>query len=119
MKPNLVICAFEQYHGPAGLTRKNQLAGGALRTEHARAIQVFADGGDLGEAGAVVEFQRRRLARRVHLEVRLAAVLGAHQVDFDAFQVQALLGHEHLHHPRIGADRRVELHPRSSLFSKS
>src|SRR5205085_3242650 len=78
-------------------------------------FEVLADGGDLGEHRAVVQLQRRRLARRVDADVvgRLA-VFAAHQVDVDAGDIQPLLSQEHLHYPRIGADRRVELHDASS-----
>ena len=73
-------------------------------------VDVLADRGDLGQHRAVVEFERRTLARRIDLEKGLAPVLAAAQIDLDPRHVEALLGHEHPDHVRVGADRIVEFH---------
>ena len=44
------------------------------------------------------------------IQVRRLPVLAAAQVDLGALHVHALLGDEHLHDPRIGPDRLVQLH---------
>ena len=44
------------------------------------------------------------------LMIGLAPVLAAPQVDLDLGNVEALLGHEHADHARVGPARIVELH---------
>ena len=59
---------------------------------------------------AVVELQRRHLAVRVALQMRLLPVLAAAQIDGLLRHLDALLRHEHADDARIWSDRVVELH---------
>ena len=49
--------------------------------------------------------------------MRGLAVFAGQQVDLDPRNVDALLGHEHLHDARIGTDRIVEFHERAPVCS--
>ena len=81
-------------------------------------VDVLADRRDLGQHRAVVELERRALAGRVDLEVGLAPVLAAAQVDLDLGDVEALLGHEHADHARVGPDRNCRASLCSSLSAR-
>src|SRR6266851_5121575 len=73
-------------------------------------VDVLADRRDLGQNGAVFEFQRRSLARRIDLEIGLAPILTAPQIDIDLGDVEALLGHEHADHAWVRPARIMKLH---------
>ena len=64
---------------------------------------------------AVVELEAGQLAGRILVGVGRAAVLAAHQVDFDEGQGEALLGEEHADGARIGPEPVVQLHDRTSF----
>jgi hypothetical protein len=69
----------------------------------------LADRGDLGQH-RVIELQRRHLTRRIDLEIGLASILAAAQVDLDLWHFEPLLRHEHADHARVGSDGIVEFH---------
>src|SRR6185437_4705132 len=73
-------------------------------------VEIFADGGDLGEVASVIELETGKLSARIPRQIGLAPVLAAYQVDLDLGQLDAALRHEHADRLGIGTDRSVKLH---------